>query len=153
MEYFDRRSFLKLGSIAAFRWTTLGEALQHRAEADTRRGDDISVIHLFLAGGMSHIDTFDLEPRFNPFDIGNPNTPNFQVRDLELPLGVDWARMDRRRSLLKLADAKFRKYDSMNLIENMNSYYQTAFGLMQSPRAKKAFDIAEEPASLRDRYG
>ena len=68
-------------------------------------------------------------------------------------LGVDWARMDRRRSLLKLADDKFRKYDSQNLIENMNSYYQTAFGLMQSERAKKAFLIGEEPEKLRDAYG
>ena len=78
-----------------------------------------------------------MEPRFNPFDAGNPNAENFRVRDLDLPLGVDWARMDRRRSLLKLADDKFRQYDSQNLIENMNSYYQTAFGLMQSERAKR----------------
>jgi hypothetical protein len=259
MDFFDRRSFLKIGSIAAFRWTTLGDVLAMRAQAAASSGNDISVIHLFLTGGMSQIDTFDpkpqakaefrskfqsvptsvpgvhvtehlprsaklahkytiirsmthktpvhvpacglilsghlplssithpclgsvvakelgprnelpafcsipgstgywegagyLEPRFNPFDAGNPNTPHFQVRDLELPLGVDWARMDHRRSLLKLADAKFRKYDSVNLIENMNSYYQTAFGLMQSPRAKKAFNISEEPEKLRDRYG
>lgn len=94
-----------------------------------------------------------LEPRFNPFDTGNPNAEKFQVRDLELPLGVDWARMDRRRSLLKIADDKFRRYDSQKLIENMNSYYQTAFGLMQSERAKKAFLIGEEPEKLRDAYG
>lgn len=259
MEDFDRRSFLKVGSIAAFKWITLGDMLQQRALADTRKGDDISVIHLFLTGGMSQMDTFDpkpnaksehrskfspiatsvpglkvtehlprcaklahkytvirsmthktpvhvpacglilsghlplssithpcvgsvvakelgprnelptfasvpgstgywegagyIEPRFNPFDTGNPNTEKFQVRDLDLPLGVDWARMDRRRSLLKLADDKFRQYDSQNLIENMNSYYQTAFGLMQSERAKKAFLISEEPEKLRDAYG
>src|SRR3954452_24379090 len=225
---FDRRSFIKVGSIAAFHWLTLGDAL--KAQSETKKGDDISVIHLFLTGGMSQMDTFDpkpnskpehrsqfkpistsvpglkvtehlprcaklahkytvirsmthktpvhvpacglilsghlplssithpcmgsvvskelgprnelpaffsvpgstgywegagyLEPRFNPFDAGNPNTDKFQVRDLELPLGVDWARMDHRRSLLKLADDKFRQYDSQNLIENMNSYYQ-----------------------------
>jgi hypothetical protein len=94
-----------------------------------------------------------LEPRFNPFDTGNPNAADFQVRDLELPLGVDWARTERRRSLLSLADEKFRKYDSMKLVDNMNSYYQTAFGLMQSERAKKAFRIEEEPEKLRDSYG
>ena len=68
-------------------------------------------------------------------------------------MGVDWARMDHRRSLLKVADDKFRQYDSQNLIENMNSYYQTAFGLMQSERAKKAFLIGEESEKLRDAYG
>jgi hypothetical protein len=259
MEGFDRRSFLKIGSIAAFRWITLGDVLERRALAESAKGDDISVIHLFLTGGMSQMDTFDpkpdakpeyrskfkpiptslpgihftehlprlaklankftlirsmthktpvhvpacglilsghlpfssithpclgsvvskelgprnelpafcsvpgstgywegagyLEPRFNPFDAGNPNTDKFQVRDLELPMGVDWARMDHRRSLLKLADNKFRRYDSQNLIENMNSYYQTAFGLMQSPLAKKAFQIGEEPETLRNAYG
>jgi hypothetical protein len=251
---FDRRSFLKVGSIAAFQWLTLGDTL-----AAAPRGDDVSVIHLFLTGGMSQMDTFDpkphskaefrskfqpiptsvpgvhvtehlprsaklahkytiirsmthktpvhvpacglilsghvplssithpcvgsvvskelgprnelpgfvavpastgywesagyLEPRYNPFDAGNPNVPKYQVRDLELPLGVDWARMEHRRSLLKLADDKFRRYDSQNLVENMNSYYQTAFGLMQSERAKKAFLISEESEKVRDHYG
>ena len=35
----------------------------------------------------------------------------------------------------------------------MDSYYQTAFDLMRSERAKKAFNIAEEPAKLREKYG
>ena len=259
MADFDRRSFIKIGSLAAFRWITMGDVLAQKAAAESRRGDDISVIHLFLTGGMSQMDTFDpkpdakpefrskfkpistsvpgvhvtehlprcaklahkytiirsmthktpvhvpacglilsghlplssithpcigsvvskelgprnelpaffsvpgstgywesagyLEPRFNPFDAGNPNTDKFQVRDLELPLGVDWARMDRRRSLLALADEKFRQYDSQKLIENMNSYYQTTFSLMQSARAKKAFQIGEEPEKLRNAYG
>ena len=47
---FDRRSFIKVGSIAAFHWLTLGDALN--AQAETKRGDDVSVIHLFLTGGM-----------------------------------------------------------------------------------------------------
>ncbi len=259
MQDFDRRAFLKAGSIAAFQWLTLGDALAQQAETPGKPGSDVSVIHLFLTGGMSQMDTFDpkpnskpefrskfqpiatsvagvkvtehlprsaklahkytiirsmthktpvhvpacglilsghlplssithpcvgsvvskelgarnelpgfvaipgstgywesagyLEPRFNPFDAGNPNVEKYQVRDLELPLGVDWARMDRRRSLLKIADDKFRRYDSQNLIENMNSYYQTAFGLMQSERAKKAFLIQEESEKLRDHYG
>ncbi|MBM3728133.1 MAG: DUF1501 domain-containing protein [Acidobacteria bacterium] len=252
---FDRRAFLKAGSIAAFRWITLGGTLA----AQTAEPKAKSVIHLFLTGGLSQMDSFDpklnaqpgnrtrfgaiptsvpgfhisdrlprlaklahkyttirsmrhntpvhvpacglilsghlplssithpcagsvvsrelgprnempafcsvpgstgywegagyLEPRYNPFDTGNPNAEKFQVRDLELPLGVDWARMDRRRSLLHLADEKFRRYDSTGIIDNMNAYYQTAFGLMQSPRAKKAFDIAQEPEKLRQSYG
>src|SRR5687768_15403951 len=61
---FDRRSFIKLGSIAAFHWLTLGEAL--KAQAETKKGDDISVIHLFLTGGMSQMDTFDPKPKSKP---------------------------------------------------------------------------------------
>src|SRR5207247_5408330 len=36
---------------------------------------------------------------------------------------------------------------------SMDSYYQTAFDLMQSEKAKKAFRIDEEPDALRDNYG
>ena len=42
---------------------TLGELLQHAcAEPPQRRANDISVIHLFLTGGMSQMDTFDPKP-------------------------------------------------------------------------------------------
>ena len=61
---FDRRSFIKIGSIAAFHWLTLGDAL--KAQAETKKGDDISVIHLFLTGGMSQMDTFDPKPNSKP---------------------------------------------------------------------------------------
>src|SRR5437879_2551079 len=63
MEDFDRRSFIKLGSIAAFRWITLGGALEMAAQAAAKKGDEISVIHLFLTGGMSQMDTFDPKPQ------------------------------------------------------------------------------------------
>jgi uncharacterized protein (DUF1501 family) len=35
----------------------------------------------------------------------------------------------------------------------MDSYYQTAFQLMHSEKAKKAFRIEEEPEALREKYG
>src|ERR1700704_1920614 len=66
MEDFDRRSFIKLGSIAAFRWITLGGALEMAAQAAAKKGDEISVIHLFLTGGMSQMDTFDPKPNAKP---------------------------------------------------------------------------------------
>src|SRR6185295_18327647 len=66
MEDFDRRSFLKLGSIAPFRWITMGSALQQAAHAKESAGNDISVIHLFLTGGMSQMDTFDPKPNAKP---------------------------------------------------------------------------------------
>lgn len=259
MLHFDRRAFLRIGSILPFQWITQADVLAMQEQSGTRQHTDISVIHLLLSGGLSQIDSFDpkpdcrpgfrstfrsiptgvpgvhftehlprlakllpkftvirsmthrtpvhipalgyilsghlplsgithpalgsmvakekgprnelpaycsipasagywegsgyLEPRFNPFDVGDPSVKDFEVRDLELPLGVDWARMDHRRSLLRLADERFRRYDSTGLIENLNAYYQTAYGLMQSPRAKKAFRIQDEPEKLRDRYG
>ena len=53
MADFDRRSFIKIGSIAAFSYIKWGDVLQRKAEAASRRGDEVSVIHLFLTGGMA----------------------------------------------------------------------------------------------------
>jgi uncharacterized protein (DUF1501 family) len=68
-------------------------------------------------------------------------------------MGVDWTRVDHRRSLLAMVDERFRRLDTTGISETMDSYYQTAFDLMRSERAKKAFNIAEEPEKLRDQYG
>src|SRR5207247_6987374 len=71
MELFDRRAFLRIGSIGVFGFLPFGEALRLRAESPARsRGKvdpkDISVIHFMLAGGMSQMDTFDPKPDAGP---------------------------------------------------------------------------------------
>ena len=108
-----------------------------------------------LTGGSAAIweqATF-LGPKHDPFQAGNPNETNYKVRDLELPLGVDWARMEQRQGLLAMADRYFRQFDTAKVIDGMGTHYQTALTLISSPRAKKAFDITAEPEAVRDRYG
>jgi hypothetical protein len=252
----DRRSFLRLGSIAAFGSLSWSDVLRLRAAPPAK---DLSIIHLFLAGGLSHLDTFDMKtagnpayrgpfkpiptnlpglqvcehlpltarhadkyvvirsmthkqsahgaaqtlwlsghdalptvlapaigsvvmkelgprnelpgyvyipqprgnnaragflgPRFNPFSAGEVNVAKYAVRDMDLPLGVDWARVERRRGLQSLVDANIRAYDTSDTFDTLDSYYQSAFDLMRSPLARKAFDVAQEPEKLRDRYG
>ncbi len=256
---FDRRAFLKVGSLGLFGILGLGDLLRLRAQAALSAEREISVIHLLLSGGISQMDSWDPKPRadlkyrsqfkpidttvpgmqiiehlplcarhadkfaiirsmrhklvshesaialicsgqeplgtvrfpamqaviakelgprselpaavsipsatgqwekagflsskYDPFNAGDPNVDNFKVRDLNLPLGVDWARMDRRRSLLALVDDEFRRLDTTGISESMDSYYQTALGLMHSARAKRAFQIEDEPENIRDRYG
>jgi hypothetical protein len=62
MVQFDRRAFLKIGSIAPFGSLSWGEALRERPKPNK----ELSIIHLLLAGGLSHIDTFDMKPGGNP---------------------------------------------------------------------------------------
>jgi hypothetical protein len=259
MGYFTRRSFVKVGSLSTFGFLGLGDVLRMQAESPAPVRKDISIIHLWLTGGVSQLDTWDPKPeadaryrspfdaletkasgmrisgqlpkiaaqankfviirsvthkqaaheaaknmvqsghnplptiqfpsvqtvvakelgkrgevppviaipgasgswdkagflgtQYNPFDVGSPNVENYKVRDLDLPMGVDWSRVDRRRSLLSLVDEKFRKMDTSGILENMDAYYQMAFQLMHSEKAKKAFRIEEEPEALRDKYG
>ena len=252
----DRRSYLRMGSIAALGSLSWSDVLRLRAAAPKR---DLSIIHLFLAGGLSHLDTFDMKlngdskyrgpfkaistnvaglqvcehlpltarradkytvirsmthkqsahgaaqtlwlsghdalptvlapaigsvvmkelgprnelpgyvfvpqprgnnaragflgPRFNPFSAGEVNVAKYSVRDMDLPMGVDWARVERRRGLQALVDEKIRRYDTTDTFETLDAYYQSAFDLMKSPLAKKAFDVGQEPEKLRERYG
>ena len=94
-----------------------------------------------------------LGPKYNPFLADDPNKENYKVRDLDLPLGVDWARVDRRNSLLRLADRQFRRMDTLGIVDAMDTHHQTALTLIRSERAKRAFKIESEPEKLREKYG
>jgi hypothetical protein len=90
---------------------------------------------------------------YNPFIAGDPNISGYQARDLTLPADVDWTRVGNRNFLLKQMDAKFRAIEASTDMAAMDSFYQRAYDLLKSPAARKAFDIAAEPESLRERYG
>ena len=94
-----------------------------------------------------------LGSKYDPFTTGNVNVDKYAVRDLDLPMGVDWSRMESRYSLLKVVDSKIRTWDTSDAFDALDSYYQRALDLMRSPLARKAFDLAAEPEALRDRYG
>ena len=255
----DRRAFLKVGSLGVFGSIAWSDVLAMRAYAAAPAPKDISVIHILLSGGMSHIDTIDMKPearaefrgifkpiptnvsgiqvcehlpmmarqadkytiirsmthknavhekasylvlsghepiatvhhpsmgavvvkelgprnelppyisipgmtglwegagvipaKFAPFETGDPNDPKFSVRDIKLPMDVDWARMDRRNSLLSVVDGEFKRYDASGVFETVDSFQQTAHDLIRSPRTKRAFAIQEEPEKIRERYG
>ncbi len=89
----------------------------------------------------------------NPYNAGDPNTPGYRARDLSLSADVDWTRLGNRRKLLESMDAKFRAIESGRGFDSMDPYYEKAYSLLSSPRAKEAFDIEAEPQALRERYG
>src|SRR6266705_1418892 len=62
MENFDRRSFIRVGSLSLFGYWGWGDVLRLRAQSPVPAKRDISVIHLWLTGGMSQLDTFDPKP-------------------------------------------------------------------------------------------
>jgi len=59
----DRRGILKLGGMAGLSWLTpVGELLARQAEAEGGREPARSIILLWMAGGMSQLETFDPHP-------------------------------------------------------------------------------------------
>ena len=95
-----------------------------------------------------------LSSAFGPFALGsNPEQKDFQVRDLNLPKGVDDARFARRRSLLETVDHHFRTLEESDSIESMDAFYQHAYKLISSQKAREAFDLKAEPDALKEEYG
>ncbi len=95
-----------------------------------------------------------LSSAFGPFALGaDPAQGNFQVRDLNLPKGVDDARFARRRSLLETVDHHFRALEESDAIDSMDAFYQHAYQLISSQKAREAFDLKAEPDALKDEYG
>ncbi len=95
-----------------------------------------------------------LSSAHGPFALGsNPSDKNFQVRDLNLSKGVDEARFGRRKSMLETVDHHFRELEDADSLESMDAFYQQAYKLISSEKARAAFDLKQEPDKLRDVYG
>jgi hypothetical protein len=91
---------------------------------------------------------------YGPFALGSdPASKDFTVRDLLTPKDVDDRRFDRRRSLLSTVDEHFRMAEKSDAIDAMDSFYQSAYGLISSTQAREAFDLNKETSKLRDEYG
>jgi hypothetical protein len=91
---------------------------------------------------------------YGPFSLGSdPASGGFKVQDLTLPGGVDDTRFERRRTALDAVNAHFAQTENADALDAMDSFYQRAYQMISSPKAREAFNIEAEPAALRDRYG
>ena len=95
-----------------------------------------------------------LSSAFGPFSLGaDPGNKGFQVRDLNMPQGVDENRFTRRRTMLQTVDDHFRKLEKSDALSAMDSFYQRAYGMISSKEAREAFDINKETDATKEMYG
>jgi hypothetical protein len=87
---------------------------------------------------------------FDPFLAGDPSLPDYKVPGLDLPKGLPLERVGRRRSLLAAVD---HALGDGRAVEGLDAHYHKAFSLIASPEARRAFDLSQEPAAVRERYG
>jgi len=91
---------------------------------------------------------------FAPFVIeSDPVQPDFQVKDLRVSAGRPSQRLTRRRSLLDRFEQLHGSEPLPGRAGVMSTYYQKAYDLIASPKARRAFDIRLEKESMRQRYG
>ncbi len=95
-----------------------------------------------------------LSSAYAPFSVGSdPAAGNFTVQDLNLPQGIDETRFTRRRNILEAVNAHFAAKEKSDNINAMDTFYQQAYSLISSQKAREAFNINAEPAAVRDEYG
>jgi len=94
-----------------------------------------------------------LGPQYEPYSAGgDPNQEGFVAQGMKLANGITPERSQSRRSLLEDVDSLARHLEKEKLFQAMDSYQEKAYGLVLGD-AKKAFDLSEETAELRERYG
>jgi hypothetical protein len=114
----------------------------------------------FLQLGTAVSDTFGggtagfLGNTHNPYVVpGNPNNPDFSVRDVTPPRGVSFARVERRLQMLRSLDRWQEHMDRSDAVTSMDAFYAKARSLLTAPETKKAFDLNMESNRVRDAYG
>ena len=92
--------------------------------------------------------------RHNPWLVAcDPSSPTFQAADLNLPADMSPLRFDSRRSLLEQVNRHLDDVQRQGIDADYDIHSRKAFELLSSSAARRAFDLSQEPAAVRDRYG
>lgn len=99
------------------------------------------------AGALGH--------NYDPFLVArDPNSGSFRVEAFSTPDSVGIERLSDRQSLLQAVDRfQSNAERQLRLAETQDVFNEQAFDLLTSQRAKKAFDIQQEPERIREAYG
>lgn len=80
--------------------------------------------------------------------------PDARTANLRLAAGLSSERLSERRQLLRSFDALRRDIDdAQGSLASVDAFTDQAMAMVTSPATRDAFDVASEPASVRERYG
>ena len=125
--------------------------------ANVRGGKQTLPAHVavptFRVGGANFSGHGFLPRTFAPFSVGgDPAKPKFQVENLDFYPGLTGDRIDRRRRFLQKLDSFARAADAGS-VETGNPQFEQAYRLATSHQAREAFQLEDEPAKVRAKYG
>jgi hypothetical protein len=99
----------------------------------------------FLANNASRLPIYT--------NVGQDTGRTTKADFFTLPSGLTPERVQGRRSLLEGLDALRREVDRSEAVEAMDRHGRDAVEMLVGTRARRAFDLADEPEAVRDRYG
>ncbi len=95
-----------------------------------------------------------LGPKHDPWQITrDPNAPGFRMDGMTLAPGLEISRLDGRRALLDQVNRQQKALARLAESKRLTEKQDLAFNVLTSAKIAPAFDIAREPASVRERYG
>ncbi len=135
----------------AVKHPSLGSVVSHEFGPRDGLPAYVGVPDAKIEGGTGH-----LSAKYGAFGVGSDPAggKNFKVRDLTMPQGMDEKRFDRRKSLRVAVEDHLRQMDTRSdMIEAMDEFYQQAYTMVSSPKAREAFDMNKESAATVEKYG
>jgi hypothetical protein len=91
-----------------------------------------------------------LGPLFNPMRIdADASLPDYRVGEFALSADLTHVRTGGRQQLLRSIDNQVRTLEQQAML----AHYERAFSILAQPEVTRAFDLAQEPRAVRERYG
>ncbi len=132
----------------------ISEPGQHRSHTNLGSRNDLPPYVCVPSQPNTFAGTGYLGSAYGPFSLGaDPASGGFKVRDLNLPGGVDEKRFAQRKEMRAVVDAHFSALEKSDALDGMDSFYERAYAMMSSSKAREAFDLKQEADKLRDEYG
>jgi hypothetical protein len=97
-----------------------------------------------------------LSSKYGPFQLNaDPGAKGeFKVRDFSIPEGVSMQQFERRKTARDIVEGQLRLMEAdIDKLNTMDDFYKSAYSLLTSDAARKAFSLADESDAMRELYG
>jgi hypothetical protein len=132
-------------------YPAFGSVVAHLSSRDSLLPPFVAVPNHRTGGGRTPANGY-LPATAGPFEVGAMVAGGFRVPNLDFYPGLNAERLQDRRRYLKVFD-QFQSGVETNQGSFEDPVFEQAYRLVTSRDAKQAFDLSEEPAAVRQRYG
>jgi hypothetical protein len=97
-----------------------------------------------------------LSSKYGPFQLNaDPGAKGeFKVLDFSIPEGVSMQQFERRKTARDIVESQLRLMEAdIDKLNTMDDFYKSAYSLLTSDAARKAFSLADESDAMRELYG
>ncbi len=129
---------------------SMGSVVSHEVGTKSALPNYFSIPKMTRSGGPNFLGA-----NHAPFVVpDDPNGMGFRVRDVAVPGGLTGGQFRFKSNVRSTLDRMKRYHDSAfgDPAIAIDEYYEQGLNLVLSPEAQLAFDISQEPDSMRERY-